>query len=386
MRVIDWTTRWRLHGLLWLCVSTLLFLVLVTYSFLSVETVYHLPAPGTRLVYEQGWPFVYVKRITTEGASSWTVLKGVEWFHSELLLANVLVAAILAGIAAIWLRFAFPSSRTEWPRSVGAWVFLAFLGTVLAAAQQLRSREHQREAELLRELEAIGWWTFPSNSPIPWYVRPVVGLGIVPDADWGNFGIAWEPESFVVDRTADGSYHVESRPAQGVDLDINRLLKEDSARLRELAYCDEVTIADTKLTNDGIEALCTSIKHCRALTLNCSPKNVTDRALRDIVKHLPKLEELVIDGVYITREGIAYLKRLDRLTFLALGDGEGFSEAEACEIANLPSIRTLQVPETWRNYRKFCSVAQERHITVKWTATAHGADQGEGEESKADTD
>jgi hypothetical protein len=118
------------------------------------------------------------------------------------------------------------------------------------------------------------------------------------------------------------------------------------AGIEEVANCtelEELSLVSSGVTSHGLARL-EKLPRLRWLALS-SDKEIRDDGL-DVLRSLPRIESLEIDGTSITPAGLSRLKSLPRLHCVRL-DIDMISDESIAQLRALPALEKIEIPMWW---------------------------------------
>lgn len=339
----------------------LVFVPLAWYAMFSVRVTWMVPVlyGGGRLE-RLGWPGGFLSRHVEPNQEGHSYLfRNLSEFSAPMLLGNLGLAFLVgATVAMLWhVRTITIGHARPWQFSIrellGATAVLAVLLSLWRASEV----QYEREERVSAELESIGWIVHRRIVPIvpDWLMRPWIDLHLgVPRSFRRTVAIAWDAQGREYDKAS-----VDNSRWGNVD----DMLQDVAPKFKLLKHCEMIEVYDSGLTDIGVQAICSNLTDCLDASFEgCG--NLTDAGLLCIVSHWPEIEALRLYHTGIHDEGIAHLRRLSKLSSLELLGVDQLSMDAACQVAELPSLRSIKVPTNWLHNPRFNEIIDRRDIGI----------------------
>jgi hypothetical protein len=327
-------------------VAALVFVVSFGYTCFSHRAVMY-AIPHWSLVY--GWPFVYLERATGDRDVPWWPLwRDCSEFSVGMLAANLCVAAGIALVIALSLRWHLARVNRPWQFTLGEMLFgITAAACVMALCVHYRNEYHV-EQQSVAKLEAWGWKVYRGDPITPkWLERLAEDLRIpMPQSLRRATAVTWD-RTGRVDRTPPTMSKQAGRQRK-----VDSVLQHTASEIAGLEYCESIGVYDSSLTDTGIRSLFQQARGFRAVFLEGSPE-LTDAALAWIVEACPDVESLYLYWVKLSPAGIDHLATMRNLGFVQIEGEDSVPRDLRDDLLNIPSLPRLWAPDEWSDDEEF---------------------------------
>ena len=331
----------------------------IAYTLVSPESVYPPPNSGRNIVYEHGWPNVYLIRVSDLGweknssgqsgpiwsknSALWFIYEGIQYFYIWPLLVNIVIALGLSLLVVCLWHLHCVINRKPWLFSTKEMLAVSIVLCIAFAALKTFRHKHDNEIAFLAELERAGWRAGWTNDDLPWYLRPLKELGIIKEEDYEYRGASW-PGGWAENLSTAEEFAEETE-------NINNILTNLASKQSRLWFVRDVSIADQRLDERGVQALCKLFPNCTTLYIggyeNCLPR-ITDREIVYLTSHLKNLQSLTIYDANLTDASVRHFAAMHKLRELAFDDKwKTTTNTSLKSLLALPYIHFLGVPAHW---------------------------------------
>jgi hypothetical protein len=289
---------------------------------------------------QAGWPLAFLSLSRDRYWPLAHLDEGVRWASVGAIVADAVVAAVLAAIGAVLIAQRFRSRRRWWQFGLFDLVALMTLAAAMLGWWYLPAERNRQERAICSELDPVPHRTFPypSDSPTKIFYQPG-------SADWIR--------SFVGEQLLPDTSYIVGVDCHGRDCrHVARFSRLRVARFHGSVTDEELNLLAQLPELEALDIAEVAIRKDRGRWID--PPNVK----HDYNLRLPQLKRLKASDNVLQGSDLANLIGLEELYL----DGCLLDDASLSVISRLPELRVLDLSNTKLNDAGLVSLAGSEHL------------------------